>query len=238
MSDNLFKFNQMAAHSKRVVVVDCDEVLVNISPKAVKLMHEDFDYYNKFFRLSKEFDLEKQTPIILNRPEYYINKWLLRKDVLDNYTIKEYEEAEARFTDNFNRDDYYEDLIPTNLGLTLSKLLRTNVIEKLIVVSKVVDINRTGSKERFLKKLFRNSTNKLSVYFIESGNKKSEIVNLVNNDKLAQVYEDEVSNIEDIINNTNKTNFELMIPSLGYNNTISDQSLITAKEKGILIKYY
>ena len=53
--------NELQGIQKKHIIVDCDEVLVRISPKWVYLMHqpENFEYFNKYFDLLKDFDLQK-----------------------------------------------------------------------------------------------------------------------------------------------------------------------------------
>lgn len=219
------------------VVADCDEVLVNISPKIIKLMHDDFDYYNQFFRLSKDFDLNTHTDVILNRPEYYIDQWLVRKDVYEKFTEDEVNEARMRLQNEIIfKEDLYDDLLPTNLGRSLSYTVSTPLMKKLTIVTKTSD-NNLESKERFLKNLFRGSMDKVDIYYLESDENKSDVIKTLG--YVTRVYEDELSNVEDIVMNCdNVRQNSIDIPSLGYNQNISEEVVDEAKKKKIDLTYF
>ena len=87
----LFRGNYNIA--KRTVILDCDEVLVETSPHAVQLMHtsEYRDVFDKYLRLSPEFDLEQMTPLINSRPTYYLNEWLMKKEIVNDDMFEGYQ---------------------------------------------------------------------------------------------------------------------------------------------------
>lgn len=218
------------------IVADCDEVLVNISPKIVQLMHEDFDYYSQFFRLSENYDYDTHYSVILNRPEYYIDQWLVRKDVYDNFTEDEVNEARKKLHNEIIfKSDLYDTLKPTKLGESLSMTIGTPLMKKLSIVTKTSD-NNLKSKEKFLKTLFRGHMDKVDIYYLEGDDKKSDVIKTLG--YVTAIYEDELSNVEDIIKNCdNVRQNRFDIPSLGYNQKISADIVQKAKDKNIDIGY-
>ena len=231
--------NNVQKNNKSWVVADCDEVLVRISPKWVHLMHEkeNFDYFNNFFRLSKDFDIEKSAPVILSRPEFYIDKWLMRKDILENHTIEEIAQAKKRMMDLYNVPDYYDNLKPTSLGKSLSFAVKNPILERLVIVTRTTP-ESLATKERFLKELFRGSMNKVDIYYVETNEKKSDVIRNLGN-KISSIYEDEISNIEDIVTNCNNLEYcQLFIPSYGYNVNVPTEIFDLAKKNKNKIIYY
>ncbi|QDJ97822.1 hypothetical protein PALS2_197 [Staphylococcus phage PALS_2] len=219
------------------IVADCDEVLVNISPKIVQLMHEDFDYYNQFFRLSPEYNYSTHYNTVLNRPEYYIDQWLVRKDVYERFSEDEVNEARNRLQNEIIfKKDLYDTLEPTNLAKSLSYTINTPLMNRLSIVTKTSD-NNLKSKEKFLKTLFRGSMEKVDIYYLESDEKKSDVINTLG--YVTRIYEDEVSNIKDIIMNCdNVMQTGIDIPSLGYNQKLDEATIMKAKEKEIDLNYF
>ncbi|QQO92502.1 hypothetical protein CPT_Machias_115 [Staphylococcus phage Machias] len=236
MEDNEYMYTEDEMNTGHIVA-DCDEVLVNISPKIVQLMHEDYEYYNQFFRLSEDFDYNKHYDVILSRPEYYIDQWLVRKDVYNNFSEKEVNEARERLQNEIIfKKDLYDELQPTNLGRSLSYTINTPLMNKLTIVTKTSD-NNLKSKEKFLKTLFRGSMDKVDIFYLEPDEKKSDVINSLG--YVTRIYEDEVSNISDIIKNCqNVTQTGIDIPSLGYNQDIDEGTILKAKEKKIDLNYF
>lgn len=224
---------------KKHIVADCDEVLVRISPKWVYLMHspENFEYFNRFFRLNEGFDLKKHASIVLNRPQFYLNKWLLRKDILEKNTIEEINECVDRMMSLYDSSDFYDSLVPTALGKSLALAIKQPRLERLSIVTRVTSEN-VDSKEKFLKTLFQGSMSKVDIYYIEADEKKSDVISILGDD-IAAVYEDEVNNIDDIINNCNNIGQStIFVPSYGYNVNIPQSTYETAKRKEIIIQPY
>ena len=91
---------------KNHIVVDCDEVLVRISPKWVHLMHtqEWYEYFNQFFMLDPEFNLGRDFEAVLMRPTFYLNQWLERPDILGRFTESEIRTANGKFMDLYYYD--------------------------------------------------------------------------------------------------------------------------------------
>ena len=234
---NQFTYNT----DKNEIIVDMDGVLCHIDTKWVGKMHEpaNFDYFNKFLRLSKDFDPRLHDVTVFSRPDFYLDKWLVRKDIFDKFSDSEVTEMRERMMSLYNDDDtFYDNLFPTDLGKAIAFTLKQPILKKVTVVSRVTS-NNTASKERFIKKLFTGSMNKVDIYFVEKNEKKSDVINNLNGSKINAYYEDEISNVDDVIRNCKDfKDSQLFIPSYGYNTVIPEETKMLAQSKGIEFKYY
>ena len=231
---------------KRTVVLDCDEVLVEISPRALEIMHiKEADFFSKYLRLVDDFNLEQMTPLITSRPTYYLNEWLMRKEIAEDDDLHDSykEECIPRMLDLFARDDFYEGLMPTTLAATVIRMLRAGTISKAIVVTKVTDYSKEGiaSKERFLKGIFSGLMDRVDIYYLPatSESKKSEVINSLPQDvqdDIAFFADDHIENIVDVLENTDLTDYQLLVPSYGYNSDIEaiNQTLLRQKKAELL----
>ena len=232
--------------SKRTVILDCDEVLVETSPHAVQLMHtpEYRDVFDKYLRLSPEFDLEQMTPLINSRPTYYLNEWLMKKEIVNDDMFEGYQkECIPTLMEVYARSDFYENLLPTRLGITIARMLKNGMIRKAVVVSKLTEYSDKGkaSKERFLKKLFAGSMDKVDIYYLRETDKKSDVINSLTTEVLNDVSffaDDHVPNIVDVLENTSLTNYQLLIPSYGYNTDISSVNDASLRTKHSKLSFY
>ena len=229
--------NELQGIQKKHIIVDCDEVLVRISPKWVYLMHqpENFEYFNKYLDLLKDFDLQKNYIHVLNRDTFYLNEWLLRKD--KKFSIEELDEVKERMMDVYNSGDFYTTLKPTPMAKSLSFTAKSPLLNKISVVTRSTE-KSINDKDKFIKHIFQGSMDKVDIYHAEPNEKKSDIINNLGND-IAAIYDDEISNVNDIINNChNVKDLIFGIPSYGYNSDIPDNTYEVAKNKGVIIKYY
>ena len=238
-------FKTRVSAMKRTVILDCDEVLVETSPRAVELMHapEVRDFYGKFLRLSDDFNLAQMTPLINSRPIYYLNEWLMRKEVSDELYEDYQEQLIPHMLDLFSRDDFYTGLQPTRLGATVARMLRAGTINRAIIISKVTKYDSAGiaSKERFLKSLFSGLMERVDIYYLPAtgDSKKSDVVNSLSEpvrQDVAFFADDHIENIKDMVENTDLTDYQLLVPSYGYNSNISslDQPLLREKRAELL----
>ena len=231
---------------KRTVIADCDEVLVETAPRAVQLLHEEKNYYDRFFRLIDNFDLQKVTPLINSRPEYYLNKWLLRKEVQDPELYEEYEkECMPKYLEIFARPDFYDPLSLTYLGYSLLRLLQSGTLSRLIIISKVTNYSKEGiaGKERFLKTMYAGYMDRVDIYYLpaDSKYKKSDVVKSLPQTVLSDVAffaDDHIPNVKDILENTSLTDYQLVVPSYGYNTDISGLTQPKLKEKNASLYFY
>ncbi|MEI2419141.1 hypothetical protein V6O07_02620, partial [Arthrospira platensis SPKY2] len=61
----------------------------------------------------------------------------------------------------------------------------------------------------------------------------------LNGSKINAYYEDEISNVDDVIRNCKDfKDSQLFIPSYGYNTVIPEETKMLAQSKGIEFKYY
>lgn len=239
-------FNTNLTSMKRTVIVDCDEVLVETSPRAIQLMYEDYDFYSTFLRLPENLDLARMTPLIKSRPTYYLNEWLINKDVVETDLYERYtEELLPKMMEMFARKDFYDPLRPTRLGITLMRLLRNRTIAKIIIISKVTKYDEDGidSKNRFLKNLFSGLMDRVDIYYLPStgGGEKSDVVNSLPKSTLDDVSffaDDHIPNIVDILEKTDLNNYQLLVPAYGYNSDISSINNISLRSKQAELKFY
>ena len=241
---NLFSSNLTSM--KRTVIVDCDEVLVETSPRAIQLMHEDYDFYSTFLRLPETLDLPKMTPLINTRPTYYLNEWLMKKEIVETDLYDRYmEELLPKMMEMFARKDFYDPLRPTRLGITLMRLLRNRTIAKVIIISKVTKYDKDGidSKNRFLKNLFSGLMDRVDIYYLPSngGGDKSDVIKSLPKstlDDVAFFADDHIPNIVDVLEKTDLVNYQLLVPAYGYNNDISSISALSLRSKQAELKFY
>ena len=239
-------FNTNLTSMKRTVIVDCDEVLVETSPRAIQLMYEDYDFYSTFLRLPENLDLARMTPLINSRPTYYLNEWLINKEVVETDLYERYtEELLPKMMEMFARKDFYDPLRPTRLGITLMRLLRNRTIAKIIIISKVTKYDEDGidSKNRFLKNLFSGLMDRVDIYYLPStgGGEKSDVVNSLPKSTLDDVSffaDDHIPNIVDILEKTDLNNYQLLVPAYGYNSDISSINNISLRSKQADLKFY
>ena len=227
---------------KKHIVVDCDEVLVNISPMILALIHDkksgNFDYYNKYFRLAEDFDIDLHEERILSRPVFRVDDWLVRPDIYDNFEESEIQEMLEKLNNEvIFHPNLYDMLKPTQIANSIAQMTRTSMVDKVSVVTRTSD-NNLESKERFLKKLFKGSMKKVDIYYVEPDEKKSDVVSMLGED-IAIIYEDEIKNIEDIVYTCdNVKDLQIMIPSFGYNVNIERELYDECERKGIKLQPY
>lgn len=227
---------------KKHIVVDCDEVLVNISPMILALIHDkksgNFDYYKKYFRLAEDFDIDLHEERILSRPVFRVDDWLVRPDIYDNFEESEIQEMLEKLNNEvIFHPNLYDMLKPTQIANSIAQMTRTNMVDKVSVVTRTSD-NNLESKERFLKKLFKGSMKKVDIYYVEPDEKKSDVVSMLGED-IAIIYEDEIKNIEDIVYTCdNVKDLQIMIPSFGYNVNIERELYDECERKGIKLQPY
>ncbi len=208
---------------KRILVADVDEIIVNITPKWVKRIYEHRDYFDQVFNLDEKYVYEDQYLKVLYRPDYFINNWLLKPELRSSITRKQKINIIKHMNEIYDTEDFYDDLEPTSLGMTLANILNYNakdLVDKLVIISKVVGDKSADSKVRFLKELFTGNNNKVDIYLVDNNEKKSDALKVLKEKELnsiASVYEDEPSNIADLVMNGNLNNTQIYMPSFNYN---------------------
>jgi phosphoglycolate phosphatase-like HAD superfamily hydrolase len=195
------------------IVTDCDEVLTDISPLWVSKIHEEREFFKKYFYLNELFDHMgvEDYKKVLSRPEFHINKWMRKKDL----TLSENEEKELfdKFYSLYDNDDFYRECIPTKMAEGIYKLSLQRYVNKIYIVTRTSDGTRE-SKRKWLETHLSGS--KFEIIFVGRDEKKSDYIKKLDNVKM--IVEDELSNIHDIVDNCdNLHEVDLYIPSTGYN---------------------
>lgn len=206
------------------IVVDCDEVLTDISPIWVKKIYENREKFEKYFDLRDDVDASSIDPFseswreyVLGRDKFYINDWLRKKDLV----LSEEEEKHLfkMFYDLYDNDAFYSECLPTKFCEGIYKLSLQSYVKKIYVVTRTSENTYTG-KERFIKSFL--PTDKLEIVFVKMGENKSGYINKIDN--VSMIADDEVKNIEDIIDNCSDKHrkVDFYVPHTGYNNPTAE----------------
>lgn len=221
------------------MVIDCDEVLVRISPKWVWKMHlpENYPIFEEHLQVSKKFDLEKHYDVIMGRTKFQVYEWLKRECIDSEVSQSEILEIKEKCLRLYDDPTFYDDLKPTALGDSLATLANNRNVEKISIVTRNLYESSGKSKTRFIQRLFKSSMDKVTIYELEAGDKKSDVIKELND--VSHIYEDEIDNIIDIVDNCpNLSNMIISVPKYGYNMTIPEETIKKAAERDIdIIRY-
>lgn len=226
--------NNMELIQNANLILDCDEILVNISPKWSKLLlanREEFEEYLDFTELEKvKDDHHELTKLVLNREHFYLTEWLKRDDV---------EEIPKHIIDKFmklyNVKDFYHDLPLTKMAVALGKLSYHPSIQKVYVVTRVTeDTSNLESKDALIKSLF--PYNKLEIIKVPPKEKKSDYIKNIDI-KNGFIFDDENGNLMDYLVNGKVSECNFYVPRLGYNRPSMDM-LRLADEQKVSVSYY
>lgn len=216
------------------LIVDCDEILVNISPLWTRKVLEEKEYFGKYLDLEPLLTIKDEPyfdKLILRRKVFYITDWLKKKDV-----EKIPDEVVSKFMSLYNDDEeYYYNLPLTRMARALVNFSYHPSIKKIYVVTRCTDGKNYASKERLIQSIFPSL--KLEIIKVPSGCKKSDYIKNINI-RNGFIFEDELSNIEDyIVNANNVTECTFYVPKLGYN--IPNMELVEKIEKkNVSLRYY
>jgi hypothetical protein len=201
-------------NNKFIIATDCDECLINISDKWVQTFFgtELHNYITDDHRNQMTMNGQLKVMSSLWRDKYYLNEWLSIKDpthfkeMMDNY---------------YNDPNFYDNLVPSPLFDSIEKMGHL-ISEIHIITACGSDINAPAnkSKAKYLVNLFKELELKhgiiIKIHLLKSGESKGEF--LKNNGiKFNLFIDDHVENIIDVINHTEYSNYELMVPAYGYN---------------------
>jgi hypothetical protein len=206
----------MITRNKRIIIgTDMDEVLTNISPLWVSMIHKNQDYFGKYFKLINNFNLKDNYNQVLSRPEYNIEKWFMKKDYVFE-SEEEKLELNQKFLSLYDHDGFYDMCIPTKISHAFKYLLLTEYVQSIYIITKVTS-NTIESKKRFIEKYIGKIDNK-KLFFVplKLEEKKSDVIKRLNI-QCDAFFEDEMNNIIDILFNTFNNQMDMYIPSLGYN---------------------
>lgn len=197
---------------KPLYVVDFDDVLVNMSWKWAMLA------YKNICTPSEICD------ILINSKK----KWLYDKFNQPENNIMDY---------YLNQKGFYDDLPPTKFCERLKKISGKNDI---FVISYIMEEHNGIEKEKWLKKHL--PTAKFQFLYYDSKWKKSDVINQMELNYYTAFSDDRISNIVDVMENTDSVEKMFYIPKYGCNtiemirNKLKNKSLI--EERKIFPFYY
>jgi hypothetical protein len=194
------------------IATDCDDVLVNTAGKWVRGILSDDSIISKIPSDALARAAERHP---MNREEFEITShfgtnqsWLtpeLKRAMLDKF---------------FLDSTFYDNLPPSSYAKVLRTMCENDLVESVWVITSCVDLKYpvTASKIRFLKRLFDDLRLKTEIHFIftEHGETKSQAIN-DHEIRYHSFVDDLISNIHDVIANTDSREKEFLIPRYGYN---------------------
>lgn len=228
----------MEFNKKINLALDCDEVLTYISPLWVYFLHQDYERFSKWFKLSPVYDIKKNFNDILYRDEFALQKFLKRDDVDEN--DKEFQRVlNEEFFEIIKIPKFYQLCKPTKMAKALADISITPYINKVYIISRVVsdDYKVNEAKKKFLESIFKDSINKLEdIIFLQMGESKGDIIHDLN--CIDVYYDDELSNVIDVMNKKDKEKgMDIYIPRLNYNQP-SEDLIDLGLNTSTCIKYY
>jgi hypothetical protein len=185
-----------------------DEVLCNISPRCVDFLYENRELFGKYFKLDKPYTRDE----VLQREEYYLDKWLKRDDVesvpKDIFEIYMY---------IYSRQDFYEPIPPTKLAAGLRMFVANKkVCKKLIICSSVLTDKQVDAKLRWLNNFFCQYSSQIEFLPVYPNQKKSKII-MDEGIKWDVFIDDSLDNIYDMVLYAQGLGNEIIVPKMGYN---------------------
>ena len=215
------------------IITDCDEILVNISPKWCRKILEDREYYRPYFKIEELEKYENNendfNNFVLNRNEYYLNIWLKR----DNVEIPV--EVYRKFLSIHSEENFYEDLPLCKMAIGLKELAKHSSIKNVYVISKHEEnADSIKSKINFLNSIF--PPNKLIIKILKPTDSKGDSIKDINIE-YGFIFEDEIKNIKDYLKQDNVKNCFLYLPKFGYN-VPDGETIDLISEKNIELKVY
>lgn len=211
MNNNTIRKNMFSRTPDKIVAIcDMDEILVDISPEWCKRIHDNKDKYSDYLDIDDRI-LDKKH--VLRRKTFKLQDWLVKEGIEMPKEI--FDDIFKIYSDDIN---FYDGLAPTDFCLALHGLAMTSRVEKIYVLTRSVDSN-WKSKIKFLEDHFYVD-GKVEIIKVPFNMKKSSVINelIPDVDKVNLLIDDELSNIEDIIDNTILKDKPLvvMFPAVGY----------------------
>lgn len=204
-----------------VYAVDFDEVIINISDKWFHKIsqHPELKHYTETVEIQ---NVMKYLGSACFRNNYYIDKWL-------NITNEDHKALAMSLY--FDDPNFYDDLAFTPFANALSTQLE--LIEELHIITHIGSCNTQAcnrSKERAIMRLRGEigiSDSKVFYHPLESTVSKGKYMhdNKINYNVFV---DDKIENLVEAAKHTAYPGYELMVPSLGYNQQLD--SLINASE--------
>lgn len=209
------------------MVLDCDEVLVNISIPWIEKIYQNKDYFSQFINFPEK---------PLNKIDIYSRKKFLIEDLFE-YKNEEYKDkCKNEIYSLYSENRFYDNLIPSRYGTSASMAASQSFINKVYIITRHIGSNQNLiSKKGFLMKLFKSSKEKLSIIEIGANEKKSDKIKDINS--IALYAEDELNNIIDVVENCNLDDTFINIPNYGYNKP-NDKIIQYSNSSSLIINYF
>ena len=136
-----------------ILVADIDETIVNISPKAYRILLERKELFKDYLDLeSTVYHTDEE---VLQRPEFNLDKLFLRDP---NVPLPK--ELSKEFYSIFDDVNFYDDLELTPFGKSIPNLIKDKKanVDKIYLVSHCVGESQIQSKIKFLNRVYDNET--------------------------------------------------------------------------------
>lgn len=226
MSEEVFA-TTVSKRDKMNIICDIDEVIVNQTPKWCRKIYNEIDVDPILKKELIKDDNVLNDKFVLFRDKYYLSEWLKSVDEVSEYTI-------SKIMSLYEDDDtFYDDLFPTRLGIALSGLVQTKRVEHIYYISKSGKNSAWESKLKFMDK-HMYVEGKTSIIRVPLNKAKSEYINkhVPDISKINTLFEDQPSNIHDILNNSLEDNeVTVWTPFVGYGIQNEDISVIEEYDK-------
>lgn len=215
--------------NEKYLITDLDEVIVNISYRWYKKIRENWFIFEPYFK-----DLGDLTEIeVLHRTTYNLVDWLLKPeydklpDDIFNFFMSLYN------TNNFYDEDLVEegDLF-TPFGKSIPLLAKKNIYEKIIIITRTTD-ETLKYKIAMFDKYFKRDDDKIIMYCVRGNTKKSDVIK-AKKLKYTTFIDDNPNEVIDIIENTNSSFKEFILPELGYNNPKNHPKMMELVSKKLI----
>ena len=221
------------------MIIDMDDVLVytvNLWFKYIMDRYELFKSYLNEDVIPDNYDYITHFNYPLSRPTYLFTDWLLKKDLsMEDQLIGRRFIMEA-YHEHIN--DFYKNVTATPLVDSIISMFKYKdfKFDKIYIVTRTLD-NFEKEKTECIRRLFSPIINKVEIIFTEIGEKKSEAIKDI--EKVSIIFDDELSNIYDYIDNCNNIdNCIMMIPTTGYNVPFDNAYNEKIKKHNITVRYY
>ncbi len=215
---------------KKLLAVDVDDVLVNITPKWVgkALAHPEMKRVGRFPHLPS--DRASLRRLVLGRDMYDLPSWL----GIPGPMIQEFLLIYA------NDENFYDDLPPTPMAESVRLSLQLpHITGRVHVISQVMAIGSGGanaSKERWLKWLLEPSLNPVSIHFTLPSEKKSDVLRK-HCPEPDTFVDDSMKNVLDVLTSKGVSPKQVLLPKMGHNDPAPSISLL-AKLSSVDLSYY
>jgi hypothetical protein len=173
----------------------------------------------------------------MDRPLFYMDKWLMRDEFLGDNHKKTRDMVRSYLIKNFFNTDFYSLLKPTKFAqkTIMNKVFMDHSrVKKVYILTKTLSDEMSKNKVKFIEKWFNHP--KVELVLVNHNENKSEIL------KKSSIswnifVDDDLKNITDFVQNIDITGKEFLIPKTGYNKMPLALDILI-REKGGVCTYY